>query len=73
MVYILAWSGSALKDQRFPPIHPRELSQLQCTVSVLTDYERSLHYLDWEVTFIYQGIDPSMVEDNFTKHAAIWF
>jgi len=52
---------SALKDQRFPPIHPRELSQLQCTVSVLTNYERSLNYLDWEVGkhgLIIEFLDP---------------
>lgn len=40
---------SALRDRRFPPIQPKELPQLECTVSVLTDYETAIDYLDWEV------------------------
>ncbi|KAL0710959.1 hypothetical protein Bca4012_017937 [Brassica carinata] len=40
---------SALRDRRFPPIQPKELPFLQCTVSVLTDYETAEDYLDWEV------------------------
>ncbi|ERN16572.1 uncharacterized protein At2g38710 [Amborella trichopoda] len=40
---------SALRDRRFPPIQARELPYLECTVSILTDYESALHYLDWEV------------------------
>uniref|UniRef100_A0A2C9U447 AMMECR1 domain-containing protein n=1 Tax=Manihot esculenta TaxID=3983 RepID=A0A2C9U447_MANES len=40
---------SALKDRRFPPIQPKELSSLECTVSILTDYETANNYLDWEV------------------------
>ncbi|OVA06032.1 AMMECR1 domain [Macleaya cordata] len=40
---------SALRDRRFPPIQPKELPYLECTVSVLTDYETAQHYLDWEI------------------------
>ncbi|KAK9122806.1 hypothetical protein Sjap_012408 [Stephania japonica] len=40
---------SALRDRRFPPIQPKELPNLECTVSILTDYETALNYLDWEV------------------------
>ncbi|CAD5174606.1 unnamed protein product [Musa acuminata subsp. malaccensis] len=40
---------SALRDRRFPPIQAKELPFLECTVSILTDYEPALDYLDWEV------------------------
>nr|XP_010919934.1 uncharacterized protein At2g38710 [Elaeis guineensis] len=40
---------SALRDRRFPPIQAKELPYLECTVSILTDYESALHYLDWEI------------------------
>ncbi|RZB86913.1 hypothetical protein D0Y65_026848 [Glycine soja] len=40
---------SALRDRRFPPIQVNELPLLECTVSLLTDYETANHYLDWEV------------------------
>ncbi|KAJ3689570.1 hypothetical protein LUZ61_018734 [Rhynchospora tenuis] len=40
---------SALRDRRFPPIQPKEIPYLECTVSVLTNYESALNHLDWEV------------------------
>ncbi|RAL40127.1 unnamed protein product [Cuscuta campestris] len=40
---------SALKDRRFPPIEAKELPDLECTVSILTNYETANGYLDWEV------------------------
>ena len=40
---------SALRDRRFPPIQVNELPLLECTVSLLTDYETANHYLDWEI------------------------
>ncbi|KAI3408775.1 AMMECR1 domain-containing protein [Psidium guajava] len=40
---------SALRDRRFPPIQAKELPFLECTVSILTDYENGNNYLDWEV------------------------
>ncbi|XP_022956210.1 uncharacterized protein At2g38710-like isoform X2 [Cucurbita moschata] len=39
----------ALRDRRFPPIQPKELPHLECTVSILVDYEIAINYLDWEV------------------------
>ncbi|KAF2294869.1 hypothetical protein GH714_025286 [Hevea brasiliensis] len=53
---------SALKDRRFPPIQPKELPSLECTVSVLTDYETANNYLDWEIGkhgLIIEFIDPN--------------
>ncbi|XP_042378000.1 uncharacterized protein At2g38710-like [Zingiber officinale] len=40
---------SALRDRRFPPIQAKELPYLQCTVSILTNYETAANYLDWEI------------------------
>ncbi|ESW17391.1 hypothetical protein PHAVU_007G235600 [Phaseolus vulgaris] len=40
---------SALRDRRFPPIQANELPLLECTVSLLTDYEAAKNYLDWEI------------------------
>eukprot|EP00245_Coleochaete_scutata_P006172 TRINITY_DN2037_c0_g1_i1.p1 TRINITY_DN2037_c0_g1~~TRINITY_DN2037_c0_g1_i1.p1 ORF type:complete len:211 (-),score=20.85 TRINITY_DN2037_c0_g1_i1:15-647(-) len=40
---------SAIRDRRFPPIQEKELPYLECTVSILTDYETARHHLDWEV------------------------
>ncbi|KAF0930670.1 hypothetical protein E2562_034199 [Oryza meyeriana var. granulata] len=40
---------SALRDRRFPPIQSKELPYLECTVSILTEYETALNHLDWEV------------------------
>ncbi|CAN1268422.1 Uncharacterized protein At2g38710 [Linum perenne] len=34
---------------RFPPIQAKELPSLECTVSILTNYETANNYLDWEV------------------------
>ncbi|KAJ7530421.1 hypothetical protein O6H91_14G003500 [Diphasiastrum complanatum] len=41
--------SSALHDRRFPPIQSREVPCLECTVSLLTDYEHASSYLDWEI------------------------
>ncbi|KAL8090224.1 uncharacterized protein At2g38710 [Apium graveolens] len=40
---------SALRDRRFPPIQLKELPSLECTVSLLTNYEPGVDHLDWEV------------------------
>ena len=40
---------SALRDRRFNPIEPVELPQLECSVSLLTNYESAQHYKDWEI------------------------
>ncbi|XP_019192238.1 PREDICTED: uncharacterized protein At2g38710-like isoform X2 [Ipomoea nil] len=60
---------SALRDRRFPPIQAKELPSLECTVSVLTNYETALNYLDWEVGkhgVIIEFIDPDY---NITRSA----
>ncbi|XP_042375934.1 uncharacterized protein At2g38710-like isoform X2 [Zingiber officinale] len=51
----------ALRDHRFPPIQPKELPYLECTVSILTNYESAFHYLDWEIGkhgLIIEFVDP---------------
>ncbi len=42
---------SAIQDRRFDPIDIYELDELQCTVSLLTDFEPAAHAKDWEVSF----------------------
>ncbi|KAF5470155.1 uncharacterized protein At2g38710-like [Juglans microcarpa x Juglans regia] len=62
---------SALKDRRFPPIQAKELPFLECTVSILIDYETANHYLDWEVGkhgIIIEFTDP----DNNTRRSATY-
>ncbi|KAL8241231.1 hypothetical protein R6Q59_014586 [Mikania micrantha] len=62
---------SALRDRRFPPIQAKELPFLQCTVSLLTNYEIAANYHDWEVGkhgIIIEFTDP----DNNTKRSATY-
>jgi len=40
---------SALEDHRFSPIQEKELSKLECSVSLLTDFEDASNYLDWTI------------------------
>ena len=40
---------SALRDQRFAPIHPSEVSLLRVAVSLLVEYEDCQHVYDWQV------------------------
>jgi len=40
---------AARQDTRFNPISEKELSRLECQVSLLTDFEDGASYLDWEV------------------------
>ncbi|KAJ1770621.1 hypothetical protein LPJ77_005291 [Coemansia sp. RSA 2523] len=40
---------SAFHDTRFSPIRAREVPQLSCSVSLLTDFEDANGYLDWKV------------------------
>ncbi|KAL5976351.1 hypothetical protein ACLOJK_020682 [Asimina triloba] len=61
----------ALRDRRFPPIQAKELPHLECTVSILTDYETALHYLDWEIGkhgLIIEFTDP----DHNTRRSATY-
>ncbi|THH06799.1 hypothetical protein EW145_g3834 [Phellinidium pouzarii] len=40
---------SAFKDSRFPAIQERELPNLECMISLLTNFEDASSYLDWTV------------------------
>jgi len=40
---------SAFDDHRFDPISKAEVKHLQCTVSLLTDFEEAKDWKDWEV------------------------
>jgi uncharacterized protein (TIGR00296 family) len=40
---------SALSDSRFPPITATELPKLNCSVSLLTDFEHVDSWDDWEI------------------------
>lgn len=51
-IHIFEFICSALRDRRFPPIQAKELPTLQCTVSILTNYETAANYLDWEVLLL---------------------
>uniref|UniRef100_A0A2P2JMH2 AMME syndrome candidateprotein 1 protein n=2 Tax=Rhizophora mucronata TaxID=61149 RepID=A0A2P2JMH2_RHIMU len=62
---------SALRDRRFPPIQAKELPSLECTVSLLTDYETANHYLEWEIGkhgLIIEFADPN----NNTRRSATY-
>ena len=45
----VSWFCSSMKDSRFKPIKVEEVPRLQCAVSLLTNFEKGEHYLDWEV------------------------
>ncbi|KNC98390.1 uncharacterized protein SPPG_06096 [Spizellomyces punctatus DAOM BR117] len=40
---------SSLRDRRFSPVKERELPNLSCGVSLLTEFEDGKDYLDWEI------------------------
>ncbi|XVF82741.1 hypothetical protein PTKIN_Ptkin16aG0073800 [Pterospermum kingtungense] len=61
---------SALRDRRFPPIQAKELPYLECTVSILTDYETANNYLDWEVGK--HGIIIEFTDDHGTRRSATY-
>ncbi|KAK8643284.1 hypothetical protein V6N13_012587 [Hibiscus sabdariffa] len=61
---------SALRDRRFPPIQAKELPSLECTVSILTDYETANNYLDWEVGK--HGIIIEFLDDYNTRRTATY-
>lgn len=54
--------GRALDDTRFNPITLKELSSLECGVTLLTDFEPATDAMDWElgvhglrISFVYHG------------------
>lgn len=40
---------SSMKDSRFKPVMRDEVPRLECSVSLLINFEKADHYLDWEV------------------------
>ena len=40
---------SAFNDNRFQPVKWEEVPRLECTVSLLTNFEYGKDHLDWEV------------------------
>ncbi|KAL3680830.1 hypothetical protein R1sor_023786 [Riccia sorocarpa] len=61
---------SALRDRRFPPIQAREIPNLECTVSLLTDYETASNYLDWEIGK--HGMILEFTDSNSIRHSATY-
>ena len=57
---------SAFKDSRFAPISIKEISDLHCGVSLLTDFEDADHALDWEVGT--HGITIDFYDDSKKYH-----
>uniref|UniRef100_A0A8C4X8I5 AMMECR1 like n=1 Tax=Erpetoichthys calabaricus TaxID=27687 RepID=A0A8C4X8I5_ERPCA len=61
---------SALKDSRFPPLTREELPKLFCSVSLLTNFEDAIDYLDWEVGE--HGIRIEFVNEKGIKRTATY-
>ena len=40
---------SALRDRRFPAIQRKEVTSLQCTVSLLHSFESAVDWQDWDI------------------------
>ncbi|KAF2278317.1 ammecr1 family protein, partial [Westerdykella ornata] len=53
---------SAFDDRRFPSIRPSELPSLECSVTLLTDFEPVLDPFDWTIGV--HGLRISFVHDN---------
>ncbi|MBN3292687.1 AMMR1 protein, partial [Polypterus senegalus] len=61
---------SALKDSRFPPMTRDELPRLFCSVSLLTNFEDVVDYLDWEVGV--HGIRIEFFNEKGSKRTATY-
>ena len=53
--------SSAFKDSRFKPVSKHELSQLQCSVSLLRHFEPIVNCMDWEVRIIRTKRTPVLI------------
>ncbi|XP_006819388.1 AMMECR1-like protein, partial [Saccoglossus kowalevskii] len=62
--------SSALKDSRFQPISKDELPRLQCSVSLLTNFEEANDHLDWEVGI--HGIRIQFISEKGSKCTATY-
>ena len=58
---------SALNDSRFDPISLKEVPALNCSVSLLVEFEKGKDALDWEIGK--HGIEISF-EDNDEEYSA---
>lgn len=63
-VYCFVIYCSALRDRRFSPIQAKELPSLECTVSILINYETANDYLDWEVCDVLFGFSINKILDT---------
>jgi len=77
--------GRAFEDHRFRPIVKRELSTLECGVTLLTDFESASEPMDWEIgkhgiriSFYHNGrkygstyLPDVVVEQGWTKTEAL--
>ncbi|RHZ76493.1 hypothetical protein Glove_197g43 [Diversispora epigaea] len=61
---------SAIHDRRFAPITARELTNLSCGVSLLTQFEDADDYLDWEIGV--HGIWIEFVDDHNRRRSATY-
>ena len=50
LCFAVSLSYSSLKDNRFTPVTFEEIPRLQCSVSLLTNFEGASNYMDWKVT-----------------------
>ncbi|KAI8899806.1 hypothetical protein BC833DRAFT_584365 [Globomyces pollinis-pini] len=61
---------SAFKDSRFSPISLEEVDQLECGVSLLTNFEKGLHWQDWTIGT--HGVRISFKDDMDMKYSATY-
>ena len=61
---------SALRDSRFDPIHKDELSKLNCSVSLLTDFEKAKSWKDWLIGT--HGIKIEFLNEKGHKRSATY-
>jgi uncharacterized protein (TIGR00296 family) len=62
--------NSALHDHRFPPIAEQEMPQLQCSVSLLTNYEAAADVYDWQIGK--HGLMINFSDSRGTKYSATY-
>ena len=51
--WVIVINPSAFEDPRFSPIRLSEVKRLQCTVSLLYDFEDANDPMDWEVKLLF--------------------
>ncbi|XP_062521621.1 nuclear protein AMMECR1-like [Corticium candelabrum] len=61
---------SSLKDNRFSPVTFEEIPRLQCSVSLLTNFEGATDYMDWKVGI--HGIRIEFLNEKGHKRTATY-